>query len=173
MEKEKDREKEKIGVRPTKLNEKKSDRELEREIKTKEILLLEEKHEQFVAVRKWEILAATKVKMSGSGKKKVNKGRDPFNQTFLKFRSKTQCIASVQPEKFRKNGSTFRGGPLFPVGPVGILVEWIAPKKTYDISSVKRVTRKFLEVSRCSRAKQRQRNVQKKVPCMCKAAFTD
>ena len=33
----------------------------------------------------------------------------------------------------------------------------------YDISSIKRVTRKFLEVSRCSRAKQRQRNVQKSV----------
>ena len=32
---------------------------------------------------------------------------------------------------------------------------------TYDISSIKRVTKKFLEVSRCSRAKQRQRNVQK------------
>ena len=30
-------------------------------------------------------------------------------------------------------------------------------KNTYDISSIKRVTRKFLEVSRCSRAKQRQR----------------
>ena len=56
-----------------------------------------------------------------------NIGRDPFNQTFRKFRSKTQWIGSVQPEKFRKNGSTFWGGPLFPVGPVGILVEWIAP----------------------------------------------
>ena len=56
-----------------------------------------------------------------------NYGRDPFNQTFRKFRSKTQWIGSVQPEKFRKNGSTFWGGPLFPVGPVGILVEWIAP----------------------------------------------
>ena len=33
-------------------------------------------------------------------------------------------------------------------------------KTTYNISS-KRVTRKFLEVSRCRRAKQRQRNVQK------------
>ena len=32
---------------------------------------------------------------------------------------------------------------------------------TYDISSIKRVTKRFLEVSRCSRAKQRQRNVQK------------
>ena len=30
-------------------------------------------------------------------------------------------------------------------------------------SSIKRVTKKFLEVSRCSRAKQRQRNVQKSV----------
>ena len=35
-------------------------------------------------------------------------------------------------------------------------------ENTYDISSIKRVTKKFLEVSRCSRAKQRQRNVQKK-----------
>ena len=35
IEKEKDREKEKVGDRPAKLNEKKSDRELEREIKNK------------------------------------------------------------------------------------------------------------------------------------------
>ena len=55
------------------------------------------------------------------------RGRDPFNQNFRKFRSKTQWIGSVQPEKFRKNESTFWGGPLFPVGPIGILVKWIAP----------------------------------------------
>ena len=36
-------------------------------------------------------------------------------------------------------------------------------KNKYDISSIKRVTKKFLEVSRCDRAKQRQRNVQKSV----------
>ena len=54
-------------------------------------------------------------------------GCDPFNQNFRKFRSKTQWIGSVQAEKFRKNRSTFWGGPLFPVGPVGILDEWIAP----------------------------------------------
>ena len=36
-------------------------------------------------------------------------------------------------------------------------------ENTYDIPSIKRVTKKFLEVSRCSRAKQRQRNVQKSV----------
>ena len=34
-------------------------------------------------------------------------------------------------------------------------------KNTYDISSIKHVTRKFLEVSRCSRPNQRQRNAQK------------
>ena len=38
-----------------------------------------------------------------------------------------------------------------------------ANEKTYDISSIKRVTKTFLEVLRCSRAKQRQRNVQKSV----------
>ena len=36
-------------------------------------------------------------------------------------------------------------------------------ENTYDISSIKSVTKKFLEASRCSRAKQRQRNVQKRV----------
>ena len=35
-------------------------------------------------------------------------------------------------------------------------------ENTYDISSKKRVTKKFMEVSRRSRAKQWQRNVQKK-----------
>ena len=43
---------------------------------------------------------------------------------------------------------------------------------TYDISSKHRVTsKKFLEVSRRSRAKQRQRNVLKKVCFTCKVAF--
>ena len=37
----------------------------------------------------------------------------------------------------------------------------IVNENTYDISSIKRATKKFLEVSRCSRAKQRKRNVQK------------
>ena len=45
----------------------------------------------------------------------------------------------------------------------------------YDISSIKRVTRKFLEVSRCislsSRAKQRQRNVKKKSVARAKLFF--
>ena len=43
-------------------------------------------------------------------------GRDSFNQN---FRSKPQWIGSVR--------KSFWGGPLFAVGPVGILVEWIAP----------------------------------------------
>ena len=101
-----------MGDRPAKLNEKKSDRELERKIRS---YLLEEQHENVLAaVRKLEILAATEVKMSEW--KKVNNTR-------------------------------------------------------YDISSVKRVTRKFLEVSRCSRAKQRQRNVQKKCAARAKLLF--
>ena len=52
----------------------KGDRDLEREIKSKgDIFLLEEQHENFAAaVRKREMLAATKAKMSGS-EKKVNK----------------------------------------------------------------------------------------------------
>ena len=43
----------------------------------------------------------------------------------------------------------------------------------YDISSIKRVTRTFLKVSRCGRAKieQRLRNVPKKVCCVCKVVF--
>ena len=34
-------------------------------------------------------------------------GHDPFNENFQKVRSKTEWIGSVQPEKFRKNWSTF------------------------------------------------------------------
>ena len=44
-------------------------------------------------------------------------------------------------------------------------------ENTYDISSIKRVTKKFLEVSRCSRAKQRQRNVQKKTAARAELLF--
>ena len=56
--------------------------------------------------------------------------------------------------------------------------KWAAVKlkvngNTYDISSIKRVTKKSLEVARCSRAKQRQRNVQNKVCCRCKVAFAN
>ena len=44
-------------------------------------------------------------------------------------------------------------------------------ENTYDISSKKSVTKKSLEVSRCIRAKQRQRNVQKKCAARAKVAF--
>ena len=77
-------------------------------------------------------------------------GRNPFNQNFRKFRSKTQWIGSVQPEKFRKNGSTFWGGPIFLVRPVGILVEWIAPMffPKYIYCHLKKVTWKLIVVSK-------------------------
>ena len=41
--------------------------------------------------------------------------------------------------------------------------EKIVNENAYDISFIKRLTKKFLEASRCSREKQRQRNVQKSV----------
>ena len=43
-------------------------------------------------------------------------------------------------------------------------------RNTYNISSLKRVTKKFLQVSRCSVVKQRQRNV-KKVAARAKFYF--
>ena len=42
---------------------------------------------------------------------------------------------------------------------------------TDDISSIKRITKMFLEVSRCSRAKQWQRNVQNKCAARAKLLF--
>ena len=47
----------------------------------------------------------------------------------------------------------------------------IVNENTYDISSIKRATKKFLEVSRCSRAKQRKRNVQKKCAARAELLF--
>ena len=44
-------------------------------------------------------------------------------------------------------------------------------KNTYIISSMKRVTRKFLEVSRCSCAKQWQSHVQKKCAACATVLF--
>ena len=44
-------------------------------------------------------------------------------------------------------------------------------ESTFEISSKKHVTKKFLEVSHCSRAKQRQRNVQKKCAARAKLLF--
>ena len=44
-------------------------------------------------------------------------------------------------------------------------------EKTYDISFKKRVTKKFLELSRRGRARQRQRNVQKKCAARANLPF--
>ena len=46
---ERPRKKETVGGRPAKLDEKKGERDLEREIKTKGDILSEEQHENFVA----------------------------------------------------------------------------------------------------------------------------
>ena len=44
-------------------------------------------------------------------------------------------------------------------------------KKTYDISSIKRVTKRFLEVSCFSCVKQRQRNLQKECAARAQLLF--
>ena len=49
--------------------------------------------------------------------------------------------------------------------------EKIVNENAYDISFIKRLTKKFLEASRCSREKQRQRNVQKKCAARAKLLF--
>ena len=80
IEQEKDREKEKVGGRPAKLNEKKGDRDLEWEIKKGDIFSFEEQHEHFVAVvTKREMLAATN-QMQG---KKWEKGEREHVPHFL------------------------------------------------------------------------------------------
>ena len=44
-------------------------------------------------------------------------------------------------------------------------------RKTYNISSMKPVTRKFLEGSRCSHAKKNSKEMYKKLCCTCKVVF--
>ena len=61
-------------------------------------------------------------------------GRFPFNQNFRKFRSKTEWKGSVQPEKFRKDRPTSRGGLLFSVGPVRS--NWTVPFEHSDPFSI-------------------------------------
>ena len=56
-----------------------------------------------------------------SGDYKGDRGHDPFNENFLKFRSKTEWIGSVETEKFRKRGSTFRGGWTTLLGWTGLI----------------------------------------------------
>ena len=55
-------------------------------------------------VRSFSILQSREVLTFFNNDKR---GRDPFNQSFRKFRSKTQWIGSVQQVEFRKNWSTF------------------------------------------------------------------
>ena len=110
IEQEKEREKEKVGGRPAKLNEKKGDRDLVREI-------TQQRRHFLVGRTTWTFCSGGDKMRKASGHQRKAK-------------------MSVSENKVNQN--------------------------TYDISSMKRVTKKFLEVSLCSRAKPRQRNVQKK-----------
>ena len=49
-----------------------------------------------------------------------------LTKNFQKFRSKLNGSVQSNQKSFKKNWSTFWGGPLFLVRPVRILVEWIA-----------------------------------------------
>ena len=77
IEQEKDREKEKVGGRPAKLNEKKGDRDLKREIKKqRRHFLLEKQHENFVAaVTKFEMLSDTNTRRKYAAVKKSEQER--------------------------------------------------------------------------------------------------
>ena len=82
IEQEKGREKEEVGGRPAKLNEKKGDRDLEREIKKnkqRRHFFVEQQHENIVAaVTKGEMLAATNAGENERQRKKVNETRTTF-----------------------------------------------------------------------------------------------
>ena len=78
MEQEKDREKEKVGGRPAKLNVIKGDRDLERDI-----FFVEKQHDNFVAVvAKWEMLAATNARWKWAAVKKKWTGK---RRTLINF----------------------------------------------------------------------------------------
>ena len=110
IEQEKDREKEKVGGRQVKLNEKNGDRDLGLEIK---------KRRHFFVGR------TTRKFCSGGDKMRNASGH--------------QCKVKMSGSKKKVN------------------------ENTHEISYKKRVTKKCLEVLRCSSAKQRQRKVQKKL----------
>ena len=77
-----------------------------------------------------------------------------------------------QHEKFRSGGDKMRNssGHQYMQGE-NECSEKKVNAYTDDISFIKRITKKFLEVSRCSRAKQWQRNVQKKCAARAKLLF--
>ena len=77
-----------------------------------------------------------------------------------------------QHEKFRSGGDKMRNssGHQYMQGE-NECSEKKVNAYTDDISSIKRITKMFLEVSRCSRAKQWQRNVQKKCAARAKLLF--
>ena len=83
---------------PAKLNEKKGDRDLEREINNKgDSLLLQEQHDNFVAaVRKWEMLAATNARWKWAAvKKKWTKKTWKFHVVVVQNNGKEMYKKSV------------------------------------------------------------------------------
>ena len=74
-------------------------------------------------------ILATRVAVAGNRILESSpQGRDPFNQNFRNISVQNSMDRFGPTGKVSKKGATFLGGPIFPVGPVGILVEWIAPQ---------------------------------------------
>ena len=158
IEQEKDRENEKVGDRLEKLNEKKSDKELDREIKKKirRRISLEEQNENFIpAVRKWELLAAFKVKMSDSEMKKAN--RNTSYKMFCKHNdvfSIERCYLEVSrcndndKEMYKKVCCTCKVVFLFLlVGPINFFLPLSLPSPIYTILFLVWVHNKFINES--------------------------
>ena len=104
IEQKKDREKEKAGGRPEKLNEEKGDRDLEREIKTKETFFVGRITRKFCSGGN-KIRNASghqcKVKMSGSEKKANKKTYDIFfiKRVTKKFLEVSRCSRAKQRQR--------------------------------------------------------------------------
>ena len=68
------------------------------------------------------------IRMTKTGSQGMNKRARSIQPNFPEISVQNSMDRFGPTGKVSKNGSTFWGGPLFPVGPVGILVEWIAPR---------------------------------------------
>ena len=105
--------------------------------KSKRLVIL--KHSLVVSLRNhyckklFSDMKSYRVKEEAQGRN-LTQWAQSIQPKFPEFRSKTEWIGSFQPEKFRKKWSTFRGGPLFSVGPVRS--EWTVPFDHSDPFSI-------------------------------------
>ena len=80
-------------------------------------------------------------------------------------------LSELTTWKFSSGGDKMRNASGYQCKVKMSVSEKKVNENSYDISSIKRVTKRFLEVVRCSRIKQRQRNVQKKCAARANLLF--